>query len=335
MSNTHTTILEVLRARAGEWCGPQMLAGHAFAGLAEVADAVASLRLAGYNIEDHPRLGYRFTGGAGRLLPYEITRGLGATIIGRRILAYDRVASTNDLAWSQAAAGAEEGTVVCAEEQTAGRGRMGRQWTCPRGKGLLFSIILRPKLDIDRQSVLTIMAAVATARALHEDYQLPALIRWPNDILIRDRKIGGILVEVRTIKGRPNFVLGLGLNTNISEQEFPPGLRTAATSVAIESRRDVDRIACARSVLRSLDRWYAVTLRGEYGLIAEQWRQLSSNLGRRITLTDNAHEYTGRVLDLSLEDGLILHLDGGGARVFPAGQFALKLNPPDSDTPAS
>ena len=319
-----TTILDILRARKDEWCGAQALADQTFVGLREVYLAVSQLRQTGYEIECHPRFGYRLAGSGRRLLPYEVRRGLGTAVIGREIIAFERSTSTNDIAWAQAVSGAAEGLVICAEEQSAGRGRMGRQWVCPPGRGLLLSVILRPSLDVSKQPVLTIMAAVATARALQEAFQTPTLIRWPNDILVRDRKIGGVLVEARTLKGRPAFVLGVGLNTGLASDDFPEDLRRTATSLAIETGRPVDRALCARALLRSLDRWYAVLRNGEYDVITEEWRRLSSTLGRRVVLADSEKDYLGRVLDLSLEDGLILCLDRGVTRVFPSGRFTLK-----------
>ena len=319
-----TIILEVMRARAGEWCRPQALADHAFIGLGEVEKAVDNLRQSGYEIENRPHLGYRLLATTSRLIPYEISRGLGTSTIGRKILALDRTTSTNDVAWTQASAGAADGTVICAEEQAAGRGRMGRQWLCPSGKGILASVILRPELDVAKRSVLTVMAAVATARAIQECYHLPALIRWPNDIIIRDRKVGGILVEARTLASGATFVAGLGLNASMQTTDIPADLRGSATSLAIETGREIDRIEFARFLLRSLDRWYHAVKRGEYGPIAEDWRHLSSTLGQRVALTDGSEEYHGRVLDLTLEDGLILRLDSGVTRVFPPAHVTLK-----------
>jgi len=319
-----TIILEILRARRGEWCRPQALADHAFVGLGEVGAAIESLRQNGYEIEEQPRLGYRFVDAFRRILPYEISRGLGTTIIGQQILDFDRIVSTNDTAWAQADSDSVDGVVIFAEHQSAGRGRMGRQWLCPPGKGILVSVILRPELDVAKRSVLTVMAAVSVARAIQECYQLPALIRWPNDIMIRGRKVGGILVEARTLNHGPTFVVGIGLNAGLLESDLPPELRETATSLAIETGRDVDRIECARALLRSLDRWYRALRHGDYGLIAEDWRQLSSTLGQRVVLADGEREYRGRVLDLTLTDGLILRLDSGVTRVFPPAQVTLK-----------
>ena len=319
-----TIVLEILRARMGEWCRPQVLADQAFVGLGEVAEAIHGLRQNGYEVEERPRLGYRLLTPTSRLIPYEISRGLGTSIIGRQILAFDRVPSTNDIAWSHAPPKSADGLVICAEEQTSGRGRMGRTWVCPSGKGLLLSVVLRPELDVSKQSVLTVMAAVAVARSIQERYRLPAVIRWPNDIIVRDRKVGGILVEARTLDLGPTFVVGIGLNTGFRDEDFPSELRRTATSLAIETDRSVRRVECIRALLRSLDRWYRAVQRGEYGLIAEDWRQLSSTLGQRVVLDDGTQELHGRVLDLTLEDGLILRLDSGVTRLFSPAQVTLK-----------
>ena len=324
-------ILEILRARTGEWCLPQALGDQAFVGLSEVASAIEGLRQNGYGVEEHPRLGYRLAGTTGRLVPYEIERNLGTSVIGKQILSFDRIDSTQDTAWAHADTASAEGLVILAEEQEAGRGRMGRQWVCPAGKGLLLSVVLRPKLVTSKRSVLTVMAAVAVARAIHEAYHLPALIRWPNDIFIRGRKVGGILVEARALAVGPTFVVGIGLNTSLREDEFPHDLRRTASSLAIETGRPVDRIQCARALLRSLDRWYRAVQQGQYGLIAEDWRHLSCTLGQRVVLSDGMREYRGRVLDLTLTDGLILRLDSGVTHVFPPARVTLKQ---EGDTPA-
>jgi BirA family biotin operon repressor/biotin-[acetyl-CoA-carboxylase] ligase len=190
--------------------------------------------------------------------------------------------------------------------------------------GLLLSVLLRPDMDVSERSLLTVMAAVAVARAVQETYRQPALIRWPNDITIRGRKAGGILVEARTLERGPAFVVGIGLNTGQQTRDFPPELRGTATSLTLETGRPTDRIEFARAVLRSLDAWYRALRRQEYGLIAGDWRHLSSTIGRRVVLSDGVQEHCGRVLDLTLSDGLILRFDSGVTRVFPSAQVTLK-----------
>jgi len=262
-----------------------------------------------------------------RLVAQEVTRDLRAEIMGRRVTVLDCAASTNDLAWQEALSGAAEGTVVFAEEQTAGRGRMGRPWHSPPGSGLLMSVVLRPELQVQQSNLLTVMSSVAVAQALQERLALHARIRWPNDITIRDRKVAGILVEGRSLATGSVFVLGIGLNVNASLDEFLPELRETATSLAIETGTPVNRNDAARWLLAALERWYLDLRQGDYGRIARQWRRLSSTLGERVALLENGREFRGRVLDLSLEDGLIVRLDEGVTRVFHPSTVTLQQLP--------
>ena len=254
--------------------------------------------------------------GGSPLSPAEVRRGLRTRIMGQRLILLERTGSTTDLAWREAQAGAPEGTVILAEEQTHGRGRMGRRWHCPPGTGLLMSLVLRPELGVEQGSLVTVTAAVAVTDALRESLRLPARIRWPNDIMIRGRKVAGILVEGRSLAGRAAFVLGMGINVNATLADFGPELSSAATSLAVETEGTLDRATVARWVLLALDRWYGTLRGGDYGCIAREWRRLSSTLGHRVVLSENGREYRGRVLDLSLEDGLIVRLDSGLTRVF-------------------
>ena len=267
------------------------------------------------------------TTGGDRLLAQEVTRGLGTEIMGRRVTVIERAASTNDVAWQEALSGAAEGTAVFAEEQTAGRGRMGRPWHCPPRSGLLLSVVLRPQLQVQQSSLLTVMSSVAVAEALQERVALHARIRWPHDNTIRDRKVAGILVEGRSLATGSAFVLGIGLNVNVGLDEFPPELRETATSLAIETGAPVNRNDAARWLLASLEHWYADLRQGEYGRIARQWRRLSSTLGERVALLENGREFRGRVLDLSLEDGLIVRLDEGVTRLFHPSTVTLQQLP--------
>lgn len=316
-------LLEILRARHGEWCGVEALCQHLFAAPSAVEEAAADLGRRGYRIDVSPRRGFRFLGTEDRLLPYEITRDLGTNVIGHDVISLEETESTNDAAWRKFEEGAAEGLAVFAEHQTRGRGRFGRAWISPPRSGLLMSVILTPGLPHERLSALTTMAAVAASEALQETARVPALIRWPNDIMLRGRKLGGILVEGRAGAGRLAFVLGIGLNVNLSGEELPPELRPIATSLSIETGRRLDRIEIARGLLRSLDRWYGELRAGRDALISRHWRHRSSTLGQRITIIENGRRYTGRVLDLSLEEGLILQLDRGVTRVFDASRVTV------------
>ena len=309
-------VLEALRAREGEWAPAEALAKDIGLSPAEVNAAVDALCGEGYQIESRRAAGYRFRGCGDRIIAYEVRRNLVAGAMGGRIIALERTSSTNDVAWAEALSGAAEGTVVFAEEQTAGRGRMGRQWVSPPRSGLLMSLILRPDLEVQQGNLLTVMSAVAVAQALREHLHLQARIRWPNDITIKERKVAGILVEGRSLATGSAFVLGIGVNVNTKAEDFPHDLRETATSLALEMAGPVSRVDMARWLLAALDRWYRDLRSGDYGRIARCWRRLSSTMGERVVLVENGREFRGRVLDLSMEDGLIVRLDEGVTRIF-------------------
>jgi BirA family biotin operon repressor/biotin-[acetyl-CoA-carboxylase] ligase len=320
-------VLEALRKRAGEWTAPAELAAETLDAPADMERALEELRADGYVIGRRRGGKIRLAGCGDRLIAHEIQRDLRTKIIGRQARVLERVTSTNDAAWQEALAGAPEGTVIFAEEQTAGRGRMGRPWFSPPRSGLLFSVVLRPELDVRQSNLLTVVSAVAVAEALQEHPGLHARIRWPNDITVRDRKVAGILVEGRSLATGSAFVLGIGVNVRVRPREFPPEIRETATSLAAETGTPPERNDLARGLLASLDRWYGNLRLGEYGHIARRWRRLSSTLGERVTLLESGREFRGRVLDLSLEDGLIVRLDEGVTRIFPPSTVTLRQMP--------
>ena len=245
-----------------------------------------------------------------------LERGLRTRIIGRKIHAYDLVISTNDVVWELAERGAEEGTVVFAEEQTRGRGRLGRDWWSPRGKGIWMSVLLRPPVREGAVPITTIIGAVAAADAIRAVTRLPAMIRWPNDITVEGRKAGGVLVEARTgPKGRA-LVLGIGIDVSVRQDEMPVDIAPLATSLAEAAGEEIDRLELARALLRELDRWYQVKLDEDAETINQRWRELSATFGRRIILEEHYRRYEGTVIDMDIRFGLALRLREGGIRHF-------------------
>jgi BirA family biotin operon repressor/biotin-[acetyl-CoA-carboxylase] ligase len=321
-------LLEVLRRQDGEWIAWDRLAGHASVSIESLKPAVESLARDGYRVECDPVSGCRLLGCDDRLIADEIARGLGTTLVGRRITVLESTTSTNDVAWENALAEAEDGTTVLAEEQTAGRGRMGRSWVAPRRSSVLMSVLLRPEIDVRESHLVTVMAAVAVAQAIREHAGLHARIRWPNDITVKERKLAGILVEGRSLAAGSAFVVGIGLNVNTPPEQFPAALREIATSLSAEAGAPVSRIEAAKWVLKAMDRWYRDLRFGDYGRIARSWRRFSSTMGERVVLLENGREYRGRVLDLSLEEGLIVRLDEGVTRIFHPSTVSLRHSIP-------
>lgn len=261
--------------------------------------------------------------GHGILSEAEIKAGLGTLIFGRKIYSLTSVESTNALALKMAEEGTEEGTLVVAEEQTRGRGRMGRQWHSPPGVGIWSSLILRPRLLSHQAPCLTLMAGLAVARAIRSSTGLPAALRWPNDVLIGGRKACGILTEMGTRQGQVEYcVVGLGLNVNQSQTHFPPSLRLEATSIRTELGREVSRIEILQRILTEFERLYLRQQKEGFSPILEESKRLSTVLGKWVSVRQGLHVYHGKAVDIDHEGALMLESEQGRHRIF-AGDVSL------------
>jgi len=190
------------------------------------------------------------------LVADELQAKLGRSIIGREIIVLEQTGSTND-AVLEMARDSNEGFVLFAEEQTAGRGQRGNRWESPARKGLWFSILLRPRIDINQSTQLTAWAAEAVSDSIQKEFLLETSIKLPNDIQINGRKVAGVLVEMRAQEKGPHLAIaGIGINVNQSQQDFPEKLRHRAISLAVALGHQVDRQKFATILLRDLDRSY-------------------------------------------------------------------------------
>lgn len=187
----------------------------------------------------------------------QLQRALAGSLIGRRVLVLESTTSTNDAVLQMAGADGDEGLVVFAEQQTAGRGQRGNRWESAPGKGLWFSILLRPNLAPAHSARLTAWAAQSVAASILRELSLPATIKPPNDIHIIDRKVAGVLVEMRAQPGLPHLAIaGIGINVNQSAADFSPALQSSAISLSMAAHRPVPRQAFAAALLRELDASY-------------------------------------------------------------------------------
>jgi len=194
---------------------------------------------------------------ADRLVAHEMEAGLGRVVVGRQIIVLDETGSTNDAILEIALPSFKEGLVVFAEHQTAGRGQRRNRWESAVGKGLWFSILLRPKIELSESPRLMTWAAKSISNAIRNEFSLESTIKLPNDVQIHARKIAGVLVEMRARGKSPHLaIVGIGINVNHTLEDFPPGLRERAISLAIALDRHVDRQRFAVAVLRDLDRRY-------------------------------------------------------------------------------
>jgi BirA family biotin operon repressor/biotin-[acetyl-CoA-carboxylase] ligase len=278
---------------------------------------IKALREDGYGIESHPRVGYRLVSVPDRLYPDEITSHLRTRIIGKSVVYFPETVSTNDAAKELAAAGMPEGTVVVAEEQTGGRGRLGRAWHSPTGGGIWLSVILRPDINPMDAPKITLLTAVALARTLAAYPEIIPGIKWPNDVLVEGKKIVGILTEMNAEMDRVNYiVLGIGVNINTVSQEFPDELRNIATSLLITIGRRQNRLDFLANMLQNLEELYLMFTQGRFPDIIKEWKKFSVTLGQRVRIAGpHGDLLEGVAQNLDADGALILKTAAGEQRV--------------------
>jgi len=269
---------------------------------------IESLREEGYDIEAFPHLGYRLISIPDRLTEIELKWRLKTDIIARKIYSYKETSSTNDAAYHLAASGEKEGSVVIAESQTAGRGRMGRQWVSPKFKGAYFSVILRPDILPKEVSSITLFSALSVAKTIREMFDLAAFIKWPNDVLINNKKICGILTEMNAETDKINFVIiGIGININTKEEFLPKG----ATSIMEARGAEISRIELVKGIFKNLDKYYKFFNNGQIAEIIREYKEFSNFLGTRVRVTYHDTKIEGYVVDVDKDGALILRMDSG------------------------
>jgi len=247
--------------------------------------------------------------------PDRIKANLKTRNIGRKILVYDRTSSTNDIAAEYAKNKKNDGLVVFAEEQTAGRGRAGTKWHGGRAESIQCSIVLTDyKLNPE---LLSLTCAVAVADGLGKIGGAETKIKWPNDIILNGKKVAGILLESKLNNDGGVYILGIGINCHQKRDSFPSELQQIATSIDIESQSTIDRISLAKRLLTSVEHWLETAAKASEKVI-EKWRRLSIQLNHRVKLIYNGREFTGNCIGIDPEKGLILQLDTGGVRMFDA-----------------
>jgi BirA family biotin operon repressor/biotin-[acetyl-CoA-carboxylase] ligase len=251
----------------------------------------------------------------------ELTRGLTTHVFGRTVFVYDSIGSTNTYAKDIAAKGAGEGTVVIADHQTAGRGRFGRIWEAETGLNVLFSLIIRPTVSMDKIGLLPFFAAVGIALAVENVAGIQCECKWPNDILSHGKKCCGILMESVVQKEKLDYaVIGIGLNVN--QKNFVDSLNSKATSLCNECGREFDRKDMFRQIMSSLELLYQPVCKGDFTAVIREWKARAAIFGKQIKLTLANDVIQGVALGLASDGGLIVETNSQ-QRVFYAGDVSL------------
>lgn len=315
-------ILDVLRARTHTYISGEQLSRELNMSRTAVWKHVNALRSLGYRVEAITSMGYKLISSPSLLLPLEIKNGLNTRFIGQNIHWEYEVTSTNTIAAQLADKGAPEGTVVVSECQKQGRGRMGRNWISQPENGIYLSLILRPNFVPMKAPCVTFISAIAVVEALEHVLGLKAGIKWPNDVMIHGKKVSGILTELKAEMECIHYVI-VGIGINVNNNRFPKAFRDKVTSLSLEVKHKLSRIAIVQALLSSLERWYVSTLEHGIEQTFERWRDLSCTVGNPVEVNLGDEILYGVASRLSSDGSLYVQLDSGEERQILAGDVTM------------
>jgi len=292
---------------------------------AAVWKQICKLRKNGFCIEAQPKSGYRLVTEPDRLLPEMIKKDLKTSLIGQNVIYYDEIESTNLIAKQLAADDVQEGTIVIAENQTKGRGRLQRSWLSEPYKNILMSIVFRPRISPNRIFFLTMLISLAIVKAISHVLRLEARIKWPNDIYIKNCKVGGILTEFTAEHDQVNYVVvGIGLNVNFNPLPGSEMLENA-TSLHIQFGKNISRIKLLNSILQEIEKGYSLLQENKFLQIRKQWNSFSLIKGKRVKIIYPDHSEEGIAESVDEDGYLILKDDNGNKKKIVCGDVSLRF----------
>lgn len=323
-------ILDYFRKANGEFISGEQISRDLHVSRTAIWKHINILKSRGYIFESSTRKGYRLIYAPNLLTPLEISSVLHTETLGRRVVYLECTTSTNDEAKKIAREGAEEGTIVVAEEQTGGHGRLTRSFCCPFGKGIWFTIILRPKFLPMEAAKCTLMAAVAVCRGIRRLGLTDAGIKWPNDILYHGKKMVGILTEMSASMEKIDYItIGIGINTGMKKTDFPEDFRSGATSFLAEGI-DVSRKDLLAAILSELEKEYDIAQNEGFDKVLDDWKELSVTVGQEVRVIMGDENYTGKAVDID-RDGCLLVDTGNKIERVIAGDVSIR--PVDAPIP--
>lgn len=304
------SVLQLLREGNGQYISGEKISEQLKCSRTMVWKYIDSLRKEGYDIEAASNKGYRLLKGKDTLSNHELMSRMSELSHFQDVIYQESTESTQMIAQNAANEGAQEGTVVVADQQVSGRGRLGRVWHSPAKTGIWMSMILRPKVDFRKAPQLTLVTAVAAVRAIEHITTLEAEIKWPNDILLNGKKIAGILTEMQADPDQIKAVI-IGLGMNVNQSSFPDGIKDIATSLSIEADRTFNRAELITQILKEFEWIYEAYLTKGFSIIKPLWEARSNTIGKMIKArtTQNVIEGFAEGID---EEGVLLLRDKHG-----------------------
>ncbi|MDY3920411.1 MAG: biotin--[acetyl-CoA-carboxylase] ligase [Candidatus Limivivens sp.] len=315
-------ILKILR-QSDEFVSGQELCEHFGVSRTAVWKAINQLKAEGYQIEAVSNRGYHLVESPDILSEESIGSLLQTEWAGKKLYCLETVDSTNNYAKKLAEEGAPHGTLVLAERQEAGKGRRGRVWQTPKGTAIAMTILLRPDIRPEKASMLTLVMGLAVAKACREILELETQIKWPNDVVIRGKKICGILTEMSAEMLEIHYlVIGTGINVNMTE--FPEELKTTATSLRLETGREVDRAKLAAVCMKHFENAYEIFRKtGDLSGLKAEYESMLVNRNQKVCVLEPGHEYTGTALGINDQGELLVETETGIRAVY-AGEVSVR-----------
>ena len=304
-------LITMFEAEPGRFLSGEELSRRLSISRTAIWKQINKLRTAGYEFEAVPRVGYRLAAKPEPLDPERIMSGVHGSF-GLRVHVLGTTVSTQEDARALAEQGACEGTLVIAEEQTGGRGRMGKSFFSPYGKGIWMSLLMRPSQPLRHAQQLTLLTGVAVQRAIQSEAGITAGIKWPNDLLVDGKKVCGILLESAAEDERVRYcIAGIGISANLNENDFPEELRGIATSLKEVTGRQVSRNNLIIAIMNEMEELYKVYNLKGFGPIAELWEQSAVTMNRRVTVTTFQGVQKGVAVGLHSTGALLVRTDTG------------------------
>jgi len=317
---TNNTLLELFQKQHGQYISGQRLSEELGVSRTAIWKQIHKLEAAGYRFEASSRLGYRLVSAPDELNAESVAGLLETSRFGRQVHFYDVVSSTQAVARELAESGSAEGALVIANQQQNGRGRMGRSWLSPPGKGIWMSMVLRPQVPIHFAPQLTLLTAAALCRSLRKATGLSIGIKWPNDLLIEGKKISGILLESAAEEERLKYVVaGVGISVNLEEGDYTEELLEKATSLRIAGGSELKRGALISAFLKEWEELYDLYNSKGFSPIISYWEELAVSLGKRVELVTPQGRLVGTPVGLHESGAIRVRLDDGSMQnVFSA-----------------
>ena len=320
-----TRVIEVLKKNSGEFVSGQLLSEQLQVSRTSICKYINALKEDGYDIESISRRGHRLIDCPDILTREEIAEHLHTRMIGKTICYFDQIGSTNKKAKEIAAAGDGHGTVVISEEQTEGRGRLGRNWSSPKRKGIWMSILVRPDIIPTDATKMTQITAASIYKAL-SDMKIETQIKWPNDIILNEKKVCGILTEMSSEMMQINYmVIGIGINVNQNQEDIPDDIREKATSLKIETGKDVDRKELVGRILNHFEYFYDdFVIRGDISEALEICTDKSILIGKKIRVIRKQETLEREAIGLTEEGELVVKDEHGNTSVVVSGEVSVR-----------